>query len=79
MLPKLDILGILLLPSLVLNDKSINSIKVPPELTDLLQFHSNLAESVRFERFLQNWRISKGNPPDLTEVPSKVANEWTVY
>ena len=57
------------MPSLVLNDKSINSIKVPPELTDLLQFHSNLAESVRFERFLQNWRISKGNPPDLRELP----------
>ena len=57
------------MPSLVLNDKSINSIKVPPELTDLLQFHSNLAESVRFERFLQNCWISKGNPPDLRELP----------
>ena len=42
---------------------------VPPELTDLLQFHSNLAESVRFERFLQNWRISKGKPSDLRELP----------
>ena len=60
------------LPSAVFNDKIINRIIVPPELADLSQFYSNLTESVIFERFFQNWQISKGNPPDLTEVSSKI-------
>ena len=29
--------------------------------------------SLKFERFRQNWRIWRGNPPDLTELPADLA------